>query len=409
MRAFVCFVVIAVATGNRVGPPPLPVGKAGKALANTVQHVKNVKPPIGTTVIKNLKPQRILPPTGPVPKGIVPRPNLATRNGMPRAAEDGIMKAIMKPPAAEGGVMQAITKNGKTSKPSSGIMSAIMGEQPGLPQTPSDATQSDNPLAVAGQQGSRMVKIKGVDLQFGTDEAKAAILSMNWNPTSEDANKILKDLECWPGQPPCDKKREAVDWVKDYIGGDKYSSNVCKVTRGDLASTTSDRTPAACFNSNSVTTEQATGCAFEYGVALSAALSLVEAPSVKETGELPTLYRGAKLPLDLVQKLEGLAGGKETFTMGGMTSGSANERWAKRFMGRKGTAEDVEVLYEIHTDKAKSVETALGDQSWILGSKKPEEWESILPPGQNFEVLSVEATWGGGAGDHYRVILQDPS
>merc|ERR1719329_1137235 len=94
---------------------------------------------------------------------------------------------------------------------------------------------SDKPLAVPGKDGSDTVTIAGVDLKFGTEAAKVAVESMNWVPSSDDANGILKKLECWPGQPPCDKKRVARDWVREYIGSYKYSKNVCRATRGDLA------------------------------------------------------------------------------------------------------------------------------------------------------------------------------
>jgi len=199
-----------------------------------------------------------------------------------------------------------------------------------------------------------------------------------------------------------------MDWVADYSSSYKYAKNVCRATRGDVAEI-AEKAPAACFDSRFVTAEQATACSFNYGVALTAALALQ--PNMGEQ----ELYRGCKQPVELVQKLQRLAGGKETFVFPGVSSFSANRDHARKFMAVGTFAEnDVRVMYHIKTDRARSVEGAMGEEFKKRG--KMQEWESVMPPGQTMDVVSVRKVTlkpGGvilektGGQDCYYVTLQD--
>jgi len=446
MHAFVIFAAISVASGHRLEvsliesaskvftrpPPKVPLGKAGAVatavIKNGVPKANLAKPPaaVGRVIKTAVKPHGLIAPRSLVPNGRskIPGQNSAINNAKPLAGKDGVMKAMNKPTSS---VMKAIMEptvnnpgdaqwaNNPMSQAEAEAIAKARKEGNGgvspeqeveVEESHSHGTQSDmmgksivNEIQ-AGAKGSGIVTIEGRELHFGTEDAKAAIESLNWVPSTKDANDILKKHECWPGQPPCDTPRTAMDWVADYSSSYKYAKNVCRATRGDVAEVR-EQAPAACFDSRFVTTEQATACSFNYGVALSAALALQPNMGVQE------LYRGCKQPVELLQKLQGLAGGRKPFVFPGVSSFSANRGHASKFMELQGKDTDVKVMYHIKTDRARSVEGAMGDEFKKRG--KMQEWESVMPPGQTMEVVSVEPKSYGPRVTQmcYYVTLQD--
>jgi hypothetical protein len=197
-------------------------------------------------------------------------------------------------------------------------------------------------------------------------------------------------------------KDNGEDFIHLYIGSSAYSMNVERCSRGAMA-LHDDGIAAEPFNTRNkknFDVTDATVEAVKFTAGLAAAIALIP---VTETAQ--TLYRGAtEPPQTMIKTLTQAQASGKPFMFPGLASLTLTKSHAQSFMhrgpyggyqGNRPNRGD-QVLYEFTTKQAKDIT-----------SINPREAEWLLPPNQQFYVVSVTRVEGKYGYHHYEVKLRD--